>query len=459
MAFVVADSPNRSDPVGVTRVTLSRTPAPILFEEILMPEFNRWSLSAVFACAIGLALAFGTVIIATFGLFMMAMSRDFGWGMGHVSGLLAVAAFSQAPFSMPLGRLIDRVGVRAVVLPGIVLYGASVMALAAANGSTVQIYFLFALVGVTSSTVTMLPYSKVITGWFNARRGLMLSAYAVLAAVFGAAVPQAARWLIDAYGWRNAYLGLGAGVIGIGLPVLAILLHEPARRTARATEAAANGMTARQARATSTYWRIIVAITLCSIAVTGVYAHIAPLLVERGLSRATATNAVSLYVLASIVAQLTTGLLLDRSRSPRVAVPVLALALGGLLLLYFADTPVEAVTGGVLMGASVGAEVSLAKFLHARYFGNRAFGELFGLQFLFIGLSAGVGPIALGALHDATGSYQVGILSSAGLLFASILIISRLPHYARVPVPLEQTARADETDGAATAVPLRKLAL
>ncbi len=403
-----------------------------------MSEFNRWSLSAVLACAVGLALAFGTVIIATFGLFMMAMSHDFGWGFGQTSGLLAVAAFSQAPLSIGVGRLLDRVGVRAVVLPGIVLYGASVMALATANGSTAQIYLLFILVGATSSLVTMLPYSKIVSAWFSTRRGLMLSVYAVLAALLGAAVPQAARWLIDAHGWRTAYLGLGIAVVAIGLPALALLLHEPARGAARAQAAPpplAASMTGREVRRTATYWRIIAAITLCSIAIQAVYAHMAPLLVERGLTRITATNALSLYSLASIFAQLGTGFLLDRSRSPRVAVPVLALALAGLATLYLANGAAQAVAGGVLLGASVGAEISLAKFLHARYFGNRAFGEVFGVQFLFIGLSAGIGPIAMGLLHDATGGYRSGILLAAGLLLISVSIIARLPPYAVVRAP------------------------
>ena len=400
-----------------------------------MSEFNRWSLSAVFACAIGLALAFGTVIIATFGLFMIAMSHDFGWGYGKTSGLLAVAAFSQAPLSVGVGRLLDRVGVRAVVLPGIVLYGLSVMALATANGSTEQIYLLFALVGATSSLVTMLPYSKIVSAWFSTRRGLMLSVYTVLAALLGATVPQAARWLIDVHGWRGAYLRLGIAVVAIGLPALALLLHEPARGAARAQTAPpplAESMTAREVRRTATYWQIIASITLCSTAIQAVYAHMVPLLVGRGLTRITATNALSLYSLASIFVQLGTGFLLDRSRSPRISVPVLALALVGLATLYLANGAAQAVAGGILLGASTGAEISLAKFLHARYFGNRAFGEVFGVQFLFIGLGAGVGPIAMGFLHDATGGYQIGILLAASLLLISVLIIARLPPYAVV---------------------------
>jgi cyanate permease len=263
----------------------------------------------------------------------------------------------------------------------------------------------------------------------------MLSVYTVLAALLGATVPQAARRLIDAYGWRTAYLGLGIAVVAIGLPTLALLLHEPSRGAARAQTAPpplAASMTAREVRRTATYWQIVAAVSIYSAAIQAVYAHMAPLLIERGLTRITATNALSLYSLASVFVQLGTGFLLDRSRSPRVSVPVLALSLVGVATLYVANGATLAVVGSVLMGASIGAEISLAKFLHVRYFGNRAFGEVFGVQFLFIGLSAGVGPIAMGFLHDATGGYQTGILLAAGMLLISVLIIARLPPYAVV---------------------------
>ncbi|MCT8003161.1 MFS transporter [Sphingomonas sanguinis] len=128
-----------------------------------MSEFNRHALGTVAASAIGLALAFGTVIIATFGLFLIAMNQEFGWGMGRAASLLSVAALAQAPLSPLVGRFIDRIGVRRVVLPGIVLYGASIMALSLAGRSPVQLYVLFLLVGATSSLVTMLPYSKAVS--------------------------------------------------------------------------------------------------------------------------------------------------------------------------------------------------------------------------------------------------------------------------------------------------------
>lgn len=421
-----------------------------------MSEINRVSLGATIAAGVGLSLAFGTVVIATFGLFMMAMSREFGWGMGQTAGLLSVAALAQAPLSPLVGRLLDRVGVRRVVVPGIVLYGASVMALSLANGSTVQLYALYALVGATSSLVTMLPYSKIVSAWFSRQRGTMLSAYSVLAAVLGSAVPQVARRLIDHLGWREAYLGLGLAVIVIGLPVMLLLLREPDRGNhgRAAPPPLAVGMSAREVWRSSVFWRIVLAIGLCSLAIQSVYAHLVPLLVERGLTRALATNALSLYALASISAQLAIGYLLDRSRSPLAISPLIGLSIVGLAVLYGAQSAAVALVGGMVLGSSVGVELSLAKFLHARYFGNRAFGQVFGVQFLFIGLSAAVAPLAMGLLHDATGAYKAGMAASGVLILFSVALIASLPSYDSVRRPLtggEGPGRAEPAEREALA--------
>ncbi|MFT4198722.1 MAG: MFS transporter [Pseudoxanthomonas sp.] len=408
-----------------------------------MSEYNRHSLAAVLASGIGLALAYGTVVLSTFGLFLTPIAQEFGWNLTRTSALVSASAFTQAPCSLLVGFLLDRFGVRRMVLPGIVLYGIGVMALAAASGNSVQAYALFMLVGALSSPATMLAYSKIVTAWFSRKRAFMLSVYAVLAATIGSAVPQIARRLIEAYGWRDAYLGLGGMVIAVGFPVMFFLLREPAVPGTSGRPGSGPGrvpplpasepvLSAAQVRRSPVYWQIMAAITLCTLALTGIGAHTVPMLVERGLSRVVATDILSLYALSSMAGQLAMGWALDRTRSPRIAAPVVALNLAGLAVLYWARSPDMAVVGGILQGLSSGSELSLGKFLYARYFGSRAFGEIFGLQVLFIGLSAGLGPVMMAATHDATGNYRLGLLLLGGLIAIASILILRLPRYEAV---------------------------
>jgi cyanate permease len=62
-------------------------------------------------------------------------------------------------------------------------------------------------------------------------------------------------------------------------------------------------------------------------------------------------------------------------------------------------------------------------YMVSRYFGLRAFGEIYSYAFAAFALGAVVGPLLMGAGFDATGSYQLALggfvlppLIAAGLI-------------------------------------------
>ena len=107
-----------------------------------------------------------------------------------------------------------------------------------------------------------------------------------------------------------------------------------------------------------------------------------------------------------------------------MAVAFFLAPLAGILLLFFGSGPSAAAIATVLVGAGLGAEVSLVAFLLSRYFGMRAFGEIYGYLFALFMLGAGAGPFAMGVSYDVTGSYQLMLAFFAiALLLASGLTI------------------------------------
>jgi cyanate permease len=68
--------------------------------------------------------------------------------------------------------------------------------------------------------------------------------------------------------------------------------------------------------------------------------------------------------------------------------------------------------------------VDLIAFLLSRYFGMRAFGEIYGYLFALFMLGAGAGPFAMGVTYDVTGSYQLMLaVFGFALLLASGLML------------------------------------
>jgi MFS family permease len=73
-----------------------------------------------------------------------------------------------------LGRLVDRFGARRVILPATVLFGVGVLSLYFLSAHLWHLYAIFLFTGVVGSGTTPLPYSKVISQWFDRKRGLAL---------------------------------------------------------------------------------------------------------------------------------------------------------------------------------------------------------------------------------------------------------------------------------------------
>jgi len=400
-------------------------------------EINFRSVRVAITCSIGIMMASGTVIIGSFGVFMLPILHDFHWGRAKVSGVVMTMSCTTALLAPLLGKLQDRWGVRRILLPGIVLYAAAVMLLSSARGSVAQFYLLYLLVGVTAAMISLVPYTKVISEWFHHRRGTVLALVGAGVAVGASLVPQLARVLIAHFGWRGAYIGLGLLIVCVNLPVQGLFLREkPVAKSVLRLEVASPqlgqqgwGMTAPEIRRSRTYWTLIAGIFLTTFVVGGVLAHLVPMMIDRGLASAEATTALTIYIQSGIVGRLTMGRLLDRFRSPAIIFPFYLLAICGLFVLYTAANPHMLVLSGALIGVCSGAEAEFGPYLHSRYFGVRAFAETYGLQFLFLAVANGLGPVVMGFAFDRSGSYgKMFVVHTVLLAIAATLLLSLRPY-------------------------------
>ena len=103
--------------------------------------------------------------------------------------------------------------------------------------------------------------------------------------------PQVAGLVIDAVGWRFAYVGLAVAVLLVAFPPVAMFLREPPGFEARArrpqqpavSAAAVLGVAAGEALRSWLFWELAIAFFLDVIAINGTLTQIVPLLTDRGL--------------------------------------------------------------------------------------------------------------------------------------------------------------------------------
>ncbi len=150
-----------------------------------------------------------------------------------------------------------------------------------------------------------------------------------------------------------------------------------------------------------------------------------------------------------IVGRMLAGYCLDKFFGPYVAVVSVVGAMIGLGLLISSAGGLVPIAGTVLCGLGMGAEGDIVPYFVSRYFGLRAFGQIYGYLFAVFMVGVGVGPSLLGFSFDRWHSYVPMFLIFEGALFLACLMFLRLgPYRFRIddqPVSRDDREPASET--------------
>jgi predicted MFS family arabinose efflux permease len=397
-------------------------------------EFRRyWPL----VLAAGTGFAFSAILSVTTGLFMEPLGKEFGWGRAlQASGtsITAVLTFLMSPL---FGMMIDRWGTRGMALVGLLFAGCVISSFSLANGSPTQwmaLWAIYAFAGVMiKSTVWNAAVSSVFTQGRGLALGLTLSGTAVAQVIF----PPLTDWLINTYGWRQAFvcLGLGGGLFAFVVCYFWLYdgyaLARAKKRAAPVSSPTANlldapGLSIAQAWRDSSLWRIGISTFVMMLITIALNVHQFEILRSTGVTRTAAAWYSSIAGIAGIAGKLITGWLLDRYHVRWVGGITLGLTtIAFALLLLPGLTPAIIIAAMVVNGYSAGTKLQIASYLTSAYGGLRNFGAIFGAMASLIAAGSGLGPVLAGLVFDTYGSYDPFLIFGiAASIFASGLIVS-----------------------------------
>jgi MFS family permease len=409
-------------------------------------KFLGWRVLA--ACVVGLACGMATAVVSTFGVFVGPLREAFGWSQSEAFAALLVITLTSAPLAPVVGGIVDRFGARRVVLLAFACEALIFASFFWQGASIWSFYARFVAFALFALATTHVAFARVITLWFDRRRGLALGIALSGVGIGGFLWPLFAQAMIEQHGWRNAYLLLAAAVAVIAMPTIALLLRDspesvgqradgdPApERTIGAPVAAPSlpGLTLAEALRTRAYWMVLVTFFLVGLAVQSVMLHLVPLLGARGLSPMLAALAQSMLFLAVTSGRLVTGWLMDRFFAPRVALAFLLAALCGVALLASGAAGTTAFIAAMLVGLAVGAEVDVIAYVTSRYFGPLSFSRIYGTFYGTYSLSGGIGPLLTAETVDRTGDYQFALGMNAALLVAGCLLLLKFERFPDSP--------------------------
>ncbi|MFM0639049.1 MFS transporter [Paraburkholderia metrosideri] len=398
-----------------------------------LEEFRRgWVQLA--ACTIGLGV--GVIGLGSYnlGLFAKDLEQSFGmtktqYGAGYLAFTLGLALGLQF-----WGRMLLRFGASRTVAASAVALALCFGAMATFVRSPSTYICLVGAVGFIGGGTSGLPYTRVVSNWFDSGRGFALGLTQVGLGLCGATFPLVVAAVIRHQGWPLGYAALAAMAL-IGVPVALFVLRDGADGARQTPENLPAGekdalleLEFARVKRSRTFWLMFVAFTLSTLVVSSNAQHMAPMLMEFGASPRAAAKYISLVGIGTICVRLICGWLSDQVQASSLMAVSCVVGASGLLLLHVGGLKYAALYA-FSVGWTFGGEIDLVSYMSTRYFGLRMFPRVYAWQYGSLCLVAGLGPFAFGWLADRFGSYQPGILLSTILAVAAAGVFTMMPRY------------------------------
>ncbi|WP_215908825.1 MFS transporter [Phreatobacter stygius] len=377
----------------------------------------------------------------TFSAFLESLQRDFAASRGSVSLVFSLAGFLYFGLGIVSGPLADRWGSRSLAIIGMVLTGLGLI-FAGMAGSLTQVYLAYGLgvgLGVGCSYV---PAVGAVQRWFVKRRGFA-SGLAVSGIGVGTLVmPPLAAVLIEAFGWRQAYLVLGCLAVVVGVGMALLIENDPRDRglspdgdpvQAGVPLAQPQGFSVREAIRSRRFIGLYAACVFCSFGLFVPFVHLVPYALDHGVAPASAVLLLGMIGVGSTAGRFFLGGLADRM-GRQLALLAMFAGMALALAIWAVSTGLWALAAfAFAYGVFYGGFVAILPALVMDYFGGRNVSGIIGVLYTSVAFGTLVGPSAAGFAFDFSRSYMLPILASICANMVAAGIMAALPK-ASLPV-------------------------
>jgi MFS family permease len=379
---------------------------------------------------IGLALGPSVLAVLTITAYIVPIQKEFGWTRVQVSFAFTIVAYMIVLVSPLQGILVDRFGPRKVVLTSIPLFAVSLAALYFTPNNLLVYYLLWAIVPVAAIGLWPLGYLQAVSRWFDRKLGFALGVANAGIGLGSTFVPMIVAPIIMQYSWRHALLALAGLILFVSWPVVFLTFRVPTAAESAGMQRDPKklfGLSLSEARQERTFWVLNIGFFMLGLTATSLVSQQSPLLLEAGWTPDQTKQLLQLFGFGLLFARVAVGFIIDHMFAPRV---MMAVSIGGAIAcVLYATYPNAAYVSAALIGFLLGAEFDVLAFLIKRYYGNLAYGKIYGVIFGVFYLGSGLGIVGLAWFRQTFGNYNAGLFIAAGVLVASALLMVALPAY------------------------------
>ena len=351
----------------------------------------------------------------------------------------AITLWSTAVFAFIAGIIIDRVGVRSLIVSGMFLLSATFYFYAKSD-SLADMYIIHIFQGIVLSVSGMVINVVLISKWFNDNRGLAIGVLLAGTSVGNGIFPQINTYLltISDGDWRQVMMWLALIPLAYAPILFALIKEKPEDVETKEDNEAKNdfkassiegGFTLQQTLMSANFWFLSVMAFCTFYSILAMIGHVFLMLDGEGYSPQISATGVSIIFIGGFIGKVISGKLAEMIGRKIVLVGGVAMMLAGSLLIVssiFYKNPLLIWIGLTLYGTGWGGLYTLIQLLVADLFGLIAIGKIMGVINIIDTIGGGLGPIITAVIYDSTQNYLMPFLVISALLVIALISSSML---------------------------------
>ena len=388
-------------------------------------------------------------IRTSFSVFFVALIDQFHWSRAETAGAYSIAMLAYMIMAPVIGILVDRIGPRKVILPGIVLTGLGLL-LCAQIETLIQFYLFFGvIVGAGITCLSIAPYTVILSHWFEKKRGIANGFAGVGLGLGTLLLVPLAQYLISLWGWRSAFLILSLLILIIPLPLNGLFLrHRPQemgllpdgnlphddiqKKPPKKEDTSLNPSSAQEVWTlgkivkSAQFWYVILFPSFATFGTYIIIVHHVRYLVDLGVDKFWAASLFAIVGAVSAGFKPIWGCLSDRAgRELTFTLGEICFCLGIISLILFQYIPSRALLYlfAGFYGPGWGVTTPIIMSVAGDIYKGKRFGLIYGIVEGVIGLGGAAGAWVAGLIFDRTNSYLWAFVLVILLNLISVLLV------------------------------------
>ena len=420
------------------------------------------------------------------GLWFVALESAFGWNRTQLSLAFSFTRIEGGILGPIEGYLVDRLGVRRMVLIGLSILGVGFLLMSQVRDSkdipivrdlpfeilpdfvrivepALMFYLVFMIMALGQGLSGWLTMNTMLNNWFTRHKAKAMGYSSAIGRLGALVLIPAIAWAVDPeqdnFGWSMTALTLGVVTLVMVIPISRLIRNKPedygllpdgdeprdapsttrpGRPTARRAPPSEADFTLRDAMLTPTFWLISFGQGFTSMVLIAMMAHLAPMLYDQGVSVPMAGWVVSTYTAMSMIFQIVGGYVGDMISKRFAYFVFTSIQAGAVVVLVFVPE-ISAFLGvpllvvvfsfAILFGIGFGGRNPISTSIRGEYFGRSSFGKIMGMSQVPMNIMLLGAPIYPAIMLGIQGSYDFAFLSLAALNFigGAMFLLAKRP--------------------------------